>query len=181
MPLCPDNVSRLRQTWRYSWRYPGKLANIRWYREKRSYTIREAVSLESFISRPDDYSLKLFPMKLYGGSQNIFLNTALSFSPRWLRFFSLLPFAKRGGSLCFYLWFIKINKHPQDYQDAGMRHGFAKENVYSYVCMYLYSVSSNYRYIADTARTSFEIARQGICLSCLVDFNRFACGQSNLP
>lgn len=28
-------------------------------------------------------------MKLYAESQNIFLNTALSFSPRWLRFFSL--------------------------------------------------------------------------------------------
>lgn len=46
------------------------------------------MSLESFIPRPGDYSLKLFPMKLYGESENIFLNTALSFSPRWLRFFS---------------------------------------------------------------------------------------------
>lgn len=33
-------------------------------------------------------------MKLYGESQNIFLNTALSFSPRWLRFFSLPPVRK---------------------------------------------------------------------------------------
>lgn len=96
------------------------------------------MSLESFISRPDDYSLKLFPMKLYGESQNIFLNTALSFSPRWLRFFSLLPVRKARWQRLL-VPMIHKNKQTSTGLSGCRNETWLREGkcMYRYVCIYI--------------------------------------------